>query len=57
MGSEEVEVARTGSASKDLDCRRKQQYRREHEEDKSEHEKDVRSKECLKAELSQCVCR
>lgn len=57
MGLQEVEVARTGSASKDLDCRRKQQYRREHEEDKSEHEKDVRSKECLKAELSQCVCR
>lgn len=45
MGSEEGEIASTGGAFKDPDCKRKQRYRQELEEDGSEHEKGIQSKE------------
>lgn len=55
MGSEKVEIASSGNAVKNLDCKRKQQYRQECEEDRSEHGKGISAKECLRMELSQCV--
>lgn len=48
MGSEKVEIVSTGNAFKKPNCKRKQKYGQEHEEDNS-------SKECLKIELSQHV--
>lgn len=55
MCSEEVEIASTGDAFKNLDCKKKQQYTPEGEEDRSEHEKGISSKECLMMEFSQHV--
>lgn len=50
MGSEEVEIARTEDAFKNLDCKMEQQYTPEGEEGWSEHEKGISSKECLMME-------
>lgn len=48
MDSEEKEIESTEDAFKEIDCKRKQKYGCEHEE-------DISSKEYLKIELSLCV--
>lgn len=48
-------MASTVDAFKNVDCKKKQQYTPEDEEDRSEHEKGISSKEYLMMELSQRV--